>query len=299
MSSNEYAKSREFRLLWDSTKANPNGDMLNDNRPRMDEATGELEVSDFRIKRFVRDYMDANNINILVKTVFDDKGNVKTCAKRVDDIKNEQNIKDDKVLVDYIMNNYLDARLFGCVLTKPKRDFTGAIQIAWSRSVNEGVVELKRGIGAYASGDGKSASTNWESYICQYALFNTYMVYNKNTAIKNGYTITENDISTFRDSLINGMRSFRSASKNQMPRLLLEVVYKENNLDGELDVLNIIKEVDDEQLRNISQVKVDIEGLNKYYSDKKDKIESVNIYKHNSVKLENLDETLGFSITNI
>ena len=86
---NEYAKSREFMCLWDSTKANPNGDMLNDNKPRMDEATGLLEVSDFRVKRFIRDAWDLSGELILVKTIFDSKGKVKTCAKRVDDIKKE------------------------------------------------------------------------------------------------------------------------------------------------------------------------------------------------------------------
>ena len=49
------ANSREFLLVWDSTMAIPNGDMLNENRPRQDEITGQLEVSDVRIKRFVRE----------------------------------------------------------------------------------------------------------------------------------------------------------------------------------------------------------------------------------------------------
>lgn len=297
--SNIYANSREMICLWDSTKANPNGDMLNENKPRLDETTGLLETSDFRIKRFARDEMDANGIDILVKTVFDEKGNVKTCSKRVDDIKKEKNIKKDEELIDYIMTNYLDARLFGCVITKPKKNFTGPVQITWSRSLNEGVIELKKGTGAYASDEGKKASTTWESYICQYALFNTYIAYNKNTAINNGYSITEEDIETFKNSLLNGMRNFRSTSKNQMPRVLLEVVYKENNLDGELDVLEVIKDVDDTELRSISQTKVNLEKLNNYYNLKKDKIEKVNIYVHSNVNLLNIDESLGFNIITI
>ena len=293
---NEFAKSREFMLLWDSTKSNPNGDMLNDNRPRMDEFTGILETSDFRIKRFIRDNMDLNGIAILVIKITDEKGEVKTCAKRVEDIKNEQGIKTNEELIDYIMNNYLDAKLFGCVLTSLSKNFTGPIQIAWSRSVNKGVVDIRRGTTSYASKDNKKASTNWESYICEYALFKTYMVYNKNIAIKNGYLVTEEDLDTFKESLINGLKSYRSTSKNQMPRLLVEVIYKDNSLDGELDVLDIVSEVEDIELRDISQVEVDIKKLNKYYTSKKDKIEKVNIYKHSRVNLVNINKGLGFNI---
>lgn len=297
--SNEYAKSREFIYLWDSTKANPNGDMLNDNKPRMDEITRLLEVSDFRVKRYVRDAWDLSGELVLVRTVFDNKGKVKTCAKRVSDIKEEIKAKTDDELVKHIMNNYIDARLFGCVLTSPKVNFLGPLQIMWSRSVNEGVIELKKGISAYASEEGRSASTNWESYICQYALFTTYMVYNKNTAMKNGFVISEDDIKKFKAGLFDGMKNFRSTSKNQMPRMLIEVIYKDNNLDGELDVVDIKSEVEDEELRSISQVSVDISKLNEYYKSKKDSIEAVNIYKHKNVEIDNLDKSLKFKIHDI
>ena len=60
------ANTREYLLVWDSTMANPNGDMLNDNKPRHDEITGQLEVSDVRIKRFVRDEWQSMGHNVLV-----------------------------------------------------------------------------------------------------------------------------------------------------------------------------------------------------------------------------------------
>ena len=48
------ANTREFLLFTDCTIANPNGDMINENRPRYDEYTGKLEMSDVRIKRYFR-----------------------------------------------------------------------------------------------------------------------------------------------------------------------------------------------------------------------------------------------------
>lgn len=288
--------SREFLLLWDSTMANPNGDLLNDNRPRIDERTGLLEVSDFRIKRFVRDELDLNGENILVKITHNEKGKVKTCTKRVEDIKNENKLKTDNDIVEFILSNYIDARLFGCVLTNPKKNFTGPLQVMWSKSINQGTIEFKQGTGSYASGEGKDSATFWESYICPYALFKTYMVFNKNVAIKNGNYVSEEDIEKFIDGLLNGMKNYRSTSKNQMPRLLVEVVYKDNKLDGELDCIDINREVEDLDLRNINQTSVDLTKLNNYYMSKKESIKEVNLYVHHTVKLENLNKDLKFKI---
>ena len=296
---NNVANSREFLLLWDSTMANPNGDMLNDNRPRLDEKTGFLEVSDFRMKRFVRDELDLTGENILVKITFNEKGKVKTCAKRIEEIKTENKLKTDDEVIKHILTNYIDARLFGCVITNPKKNFTGPLQVVWSRSINQGSIEFKQGTGAYASAEGKDNATIWGSYMCPYALFKTYMVFNKNVAVKNGADVTEDDISKFIEALLNGMKNYRSTSKNQMPRLLIEVVYDNNKLDGELDCIDVNKHVEDLALRNISQTSVDLKKLNDYYKNKKEDIKEVNLYVHSTVTLENLDKSLGFNIKTI
>ena len=291
--------SREYLLLWDSTMANPNGDMLNDNRPRVDEKTGLFEVSDFRMKKYARIEWDLTGENVLVKLTYNEKGKVKSCTKRVEDIKNENKLQTDEEVIRFILENYIDARLFGCVITNPKRNFTGPLQITWTRSVNQGTIEFKQGTGAYASGEGKDNATIWSSYSCPYALFKTYMVFNKNTAIKNGGFVSEEDIQKFIDGLLDGMRNYRSTSKNQMPRLLIEVVYTNNKLDGELDCIDVIKEVEDTHLRNISQVTVDLTKLNNYYAAKKDSIKEVNLYVHSTVKLQHLDKSLNFNIHSI
>ena len=48
-------KKKEILFLWDGENWNPNGDMLNDNAPRIDEETGRAEATDVRIKRTIRD----------------------------------------------------------------------------------------------------------------------------------------------------------------------------------------------------------------------------------------------------
>ena len=82
-------KSREFLLIWDSTMSNPNGDMLNENRPRQDEITGQLEASDVRVKRFAREEWINKGENVLVQTV-EEKGKIQTCQKELKLFKNLQ-----------------------------------------------------------------------------------------------------------------------------------------------------------------------------------------------------------------
>ena len=280
-------KSREFLLIWDSIMSNPNGDMLNENRPRQDEVTGQLEVSDVRVKRFAREEWINKGAKVLVQTV-EEKGKIQTCQKRVETIQKSANIKDDDI-EKYLTDNYIDVKLFGAVITKPKRDILGPLQVAWSKSVHEAQIKFMQGNAAYASSEGKSQASIWTKYISPYALFKTYAVYNL-VAKKQNINVEDKDIKSFIEALIDGMKHYRSTSKNQMPRLLVEVIYNNNKLDGELDYIDVIKDVEDEGLRNIDQIQIDLLKLSKYYDSKKDDIEKIVIYTHPSVKLLNIDD---------
>jgi CRISPR-associated protein Csh2 len=46
----------ELLFLYDIENANPNGDPLNENRPRFDTESSTILVSDVRLKRTIRDY---------------------------------------------------------------------------------------------------------------------------------------------------------------------------------------------------------------------------------------------------
>ncbi|MBP1908271.1 type I-B CRISPR-associated protein Cas7/Csh2 [Methanolobus bombayensis] len=283
------ANTREFLLLWDSTMANPNGDMLNDNQPRHDEITGQLEVSDVRIKRFVRDEWQSKGYNVLVRTKRDNKGKVMSCTKLIDELKKENNLKDEN-LIAHLLNEYIDVRLFGAVITKPKNDITGPLQIMWSKSINSAEIKFMQGNSAYASGEDRGQSSIWSKHISPYAIFKTYAVYNDNTAKRQGIEVSENDLAAFTESLISGLINYRSTSKNQMPRLLVEVIYKEQRIDGELNYLDVNYDIPDNELRDVSQVDINLEKLVNYYHSKKSDIEKVRIYMHGSITIENLDK---------
>jgi len=54
----ELVKNRsEIVFFYDIKDANPNGDPLDENKPRIDEETGINIVTDVRLKRTIRDYL--------------------------------------------------------------------------------------------------------------------------------------------------------------------------------------------------------------------------------------------------
>ena len=54
----EIIKDRsEILFLYDIRDGNPNGDPMDENKPRIDEETGVNIVTDVRLKRTIRDYL--------------------------------------------------------------------------------------------------------------------------------------------------------------------------------------------------------------------------------------------------
>jgi len=84
----EIIKNRsEIVFLYDIKDANPNGDPLDENKPRIDEETGINIVTDVRLKRTIRDYlMNFKGKEIFVKEiVYDKEGHIQDAKLRAKD----------------------------------------------------------------------------------------------------------------------------------------------------------------------------------------------------------------------
>lgn len=290
------ANTREFLLYSDCIMANGNGDMLNDNQPRQDERTGKLEMSDVRIKRYIRDEWDNRGEKVFVKPVKNEKGLFIDCKGVADKVIADEKIQEDK-LEDKLKSDYKDVKLFGAVITKPKFNITGPMQIMWSRSINEAEVKFAQGTSVFTGAKSEAKQgTTWSKYFTPYALFKTYMVYNDLVAKKQNIVITEDDIVDFKDVLINGIKNYKSTSKNQVPRLLVEVVYNKNYIDGELDYIDVKSSTPDLEIRGVEEFEFDFARLKDYFVRKKDIIQVVNIYSHLKVKINKFEEFKYYNI---
>ncbi len=307
----------EIVFLYDVTWANPNGDPMNENRPRIDEETGINLVTDVRLKRTIRDYFltliekeDQRLVgqDVFIKEVRDENGylyDAKTRAKEF--LREGGNFAEMKEAIKKeICSKCIDIRLFGGVIplelkvkSKEKQEktekgsitLTGPVQFRFGRSLHRVDVKYIQGTGAFAADyEGKKSMqfTFREEYVVPYSLISFYGIVNENAAKTTG--LTENDVNLLLEAMWNGTKNLITRSKaGQMPRFLMRVVYKEKNFHiGDLDKrIKLISDIEDEKIRDISQVKIDISELVDALKTHKDKIEKIEF---------KIDERINFRI---
>ena len=252
------SKRSEILFLYDVKDINPNGDPLDENKPRIDEETMENIVSDVRLKRTVRDYLhDFKNQEIFIRGTRDDKGNLKDKEDRMKELQITN--------ADELLNSCIDIRLFGATTAIKGKTITmtGPVQFRIGRSFHRVKLAFMKGTTVMPSDKSSKQGTFTEQYVLPYSLIGFYGIVNENAAKTT--KLTTDDVNSLLDGLWNGTKNLISRSKvGQMPRLLINVTYKEKNYHiGDLD--SLIKkgktEVPDEEIRDITQLPLDISEL--------------------------------------
>ncbi|MCL5673955.1 MAG: type I-B CRISPR-associated protein Cas7/Csh2 [Deltaproteobacteria bacterium] len=325
----------EILFLYDATDMNPNGDPVDENKPRIDEETGINIVTDVRIKRSIRDYLyEYKKQEIFVRGDKDTDGIIKAREDRLKEFHNNS-----KELID----KCIDIRLFGATIAVPKDKnkkkeqknksedslnndeeentkngeetknitLTGPIQFKYGRSMHKIDITYIKGTTVFPSKQNKSQGTFTEKYILPYSLIAVYGIVNENAARNQNINLTEEDIYLLLEGLWNGTKNLITTSKfGQIPRFLIQIKYKENSnfYLGELDRrIKLNTDIEDKQIRKISDVKIDvtdlIDSINKY----KDKIDNISIktddwvnfvYKQNSVQIAEILKDFNFGYLN-
>jgi len=315
----EVIKNRsEIVFLYDIKDANPNGDPLDENKPRIDEETGINIVTDVRLKRTIRDYlMNFKKEEIFVREITNEDGTIQDAKARANNFLEKTDTKDKDFnkqkdeIKKAILEKCIDVRLFGATIpldisvkegNKAKNvtgsiTLTGPVQFRMGRSLHK--VELKhiKGTGAFAAGKDKRQKTFREEDILPYSLISFYGIVNENAAQHT--QLTEDDISLLLEGMWNGTKNLISRSKvGQMPRLLLKVNYKEENYHlGDLDKLIKIKDIEtiqEEKIRDIGEIELDASKLVEILNNNKEKSDSIDLKIEERVKinLEGLDATI-------
>jgi len=269
-------KRSELIFLYDIKDNNPNGDPIDQNKPRIDEETGINIVTDVRLKRTIRDYLhEYRGLEIFVREIRDDKGNVQDGKKRAKDFGNGK-----KEIVENVLKECIDVRLFGATipLDKDSATFMGPVQFNMGRSLHR--VEMKRikGTGAFASGEGKGNKAFREEYILPYSLIGFYGIINDKAA--EHINLTQEDIDYLIDAMWNGTKNLISRSKvGQVPRLLIKVNYKENSFHiGDLiKTIRLESDKADEEIRDVEDFILNIDDFIKVMKDNKEKIDSIEL----------------------
>lgn len=272
----ELVKNRsEILFLYDVTDANPNGDPVDENKPRIDEETGVNIVTDVRLKRTIRDYFhEYKGKDVFIREIRDDKGNLKTKEDRLKDFKNNPLA---------VIENCIDIRLFGTTTAVENQTMalTGPVQFKYGRSLHRVDLTYIKGTTVMPSAAEKKQGTFTERYILPYSLIVFYGIVNENAAITQEIKLKEEDIFLMLEGIWNGTKNLISGSKfGQNPRLLMQVIYKENQnfYIGELDKrISKSSNKNDEAIRSITDLKIDITNLIRSLTNNKDRIEKIRL----------------------
>ena len=145
----------EIVFVTDAQDCNPNGNPKGENRPRIDPVTQQCVVTDVRLKRYLRDQLNADSHGVFVKTLGDASSRAGLALDRLRDV-DEINDPEDLDEIDDIHREFLDnasdVRYFGATLSFNKdpedelhaavkdrfegANYTGPVQFSPARSLN-------------------------------------------------------------------------------------------------------------------------------------------------------------------
>lgn len=285
----ETIKNRsELLFLYEIENANPNGDPLNENRPRFDAENSTVIVSDVRLKRTIRDYWfeykgfnGSNGKDIFVretKYVDGDKEYVSDGKRRAVAFSESR---------DKVLESCIDIRVFGGVLPL-KNDsitLTGPTQFQMGCSLHKIEVVTEQGTGAFASGDKKSQATFRTEYKVPYALIGFNGVINEKSAKYS--QMSDEDKELLKEGIWEGTKNLISRSKfGQTPVLLLIINYKDSFYIGNLrQRLKLISDKNDLAIRGLADFQLDLSEVFAELKANKEKIDSVEIKIDSRLKL--------------
>ncbi|MDD3175571.1 MAG: type I-B CRISPR-associated protein Cas7/Csh2 [Candidatus Nanoarchaeia archaeon] len=268
-------KNSQLLFLYDAKMSNPNGDMDNENKPRMDYDTSTNLVSDVRIKRFIRDYFESN----LKESIFV-TSDAKNSKERGVQLQTENKTHKDLI----------DVRLFGAVFAESGANshLTGPVQFDWSYSLNPvTLVDSSTITSSFSSGEGVG-----KDFRVNYSLLAASGTINAQAAKDTNMSVVDQKI--FDEAVVKAMPLNPTRSKRLNPRLYLRIELNDDShtLKDLREYLKISyedkdKELDSFQVRFISQVKLDITALITYLESKKHLISKILWWKDDQIQITN------------
>lgn len=284
----------EILFLYDVEEGNPNGDPLNEDRPRIDEATGENIVTDVRLKRTVRDYlMDQygdEGRRVFVRSAEKDDGTLKTreelIKEELGDVELSEASKAD--IKEALTSQYIDLRLFGATLAVEDVNIgqTGPTQFKMGRSFHEVDTRYIQQSVTLPSEQEAEQGTFADRYDLPYSLIRFHGIVNENNAAETGLSYA--DLYYLAEGLWKGTRSLITHSKMEhMPQLLLFVEYNEDNfhIGGLNHKVDIESEKPDTALRTFDDVTLQYDALGDALREHADKIAGVHKQARPSLNL--------------
>jgi CRISPR-associated protein Csh2 len=290
-------KKSEILFLYETSYNIPNGDPFTGEQ-RYDEETKKILVSDVRMKRYIRTYLEeTKRLHIYVS---EKTGAGKTDSKGVLKWIAEHRNPNRKTDIGEILTEQIDVRLFGGISTLDSKlkitienkdieftnghvQFTGPVQFALlNPSLNEVNLRMHQNTTHFTSSADNTQGSIGTTTLVPYSLVQIHGWVNPKIAEKTG--MTEEDLNLMFEGLwygTSGDGSSHSRSKvGQNSILLLEIVYKGDNqkIYGVDRLIQLVPKdgKKGETLRSMDDFDLDFSQLIKI--SETDKVEKIKFY---------------------
>lgn len=264
----------EILFLYETSYNIPNGDPFTGEQ-RYDEETKKILVSDVRMKRYIRSYLENLDNTIFVSGA----GESVTAKTRIENLAKNQTTTSD---IGELMKDWIDVRLFGGISTledKPKIDkkeytnghvqYTGPVQFALlNPSLNRVTMRMHQNTSHFSSKDGNAQGTIGTTTVVPYSIIQIHGWTNPKVAESTG--MSDKDKNLMFKGLWYGTSgegsSFSRSKIGQDSLLLLEIVYANplKKIYGVDRLVKIkVKDADkkEEQIRSIDDFDFDFSKL--------------------------------------
>jgi len=286
------ANRQEILFIYEAKDCNPNGDPLDENKPRTDPETGVATVTDVRIKRTVRDYLhQVKGQEILVRDTFDTDGYLRDGKGRCEDFYKAAEVNERDSITDLvtkvqriILQTCIDTRMFGCTLPvefgkkKSSIRLTGPIQFnGFNRSLHRIAPVLVQGTAGFASSKNATQKSFREDHIVPYACIAACGVVNEIAARTTG--LSDADVNLLLEGLWKGTQGLISRSKEgHTPLALIRFTYLDSHRIGDLSGrIKLVSDKEDNQIRSINDYRINVTPLLDAVQSAKEKIISIEV----------------------
>lgn len=268
----------DFAVIISVNNANPNGDPLNGNRPRVN-YDGLGELSDVSIKRKIRNRLMHEGNSIFVQSDDNRVDDFRSLRSRAEGTLKKEDMKNEQKYRDAACREWLDVRSFGQLFAFKGGDEAGvSIGIRGPVSIHPAFsvapvldrissIQITKSVSGEGDGSKRGSDTMGMKHRVDHGVYLFYGSMNPQLAEKTGFS--ESDAKAIKEAI---RTLFRNDASSARPEGSMEVhkVYwwEHNNLNGQYSsakvhrLLNV--ETMSEQPRNIKDYKITLgklEGL--------------------------------------
>jgi len=217
----------DFALVFSVKNANPNGDPLNGNIPRMT-LDGHGELSDVCLKRKIRNRLLDDGNAVFVQSDDYKKDDYGSLRERADAVLGKD-MKDKKALYKKACETWIDVRSFGQVFAFKGGDDKGVsvgvrgpvtIQPAFSVDpVNVTSLQITKSVSGEGDGSKRGSDTMGMKHSVDFGLYVTYGSINPQLAVSTGFT--DDDAEKIKKAILH---IFDNDASSARPEGSMEVV---------------------------------------------------------------------------